>query len=80
MCTSKSGDCVRVIEHHAIRTKYGILHTDVQPGNILWDEAATDPTLIDWGRAKDVGVGHVRSLIPSSFSALFVILEYDCAD
>ncbi|KAF4565708.1 hypothetical protein EYR36_002286 [Pleurotus pulmonarius] len=38
--------------------KYGILHTDVQPGNILWDEAANDPTLIDWGRAKDVGVGH----------------------
>ncbi|KAF4587993.1 hypothetical protein EYR38_009954 [Pleurotus pulmonarius] len=38
--------------------KYGILHTDVQPGNILWDEAATDPTLIDWGRAEDVGIGH----------------------
>ncbi|KAF9497159.1 hypothetical protein BDN71DRAFT_641438 [Pleurotus eryngii] len=35
--------------------KYGILHTDIQPGNILWDKAANDPTLIDWGRAKEVG-------------------------
>ncbi|KAG5219403.1 hypothetical protein IMY05_C4922000300 [Salix suchowensis] len=34
--------------------RFGILHTDVQPGNILWDMAATDPTLIDWGRAKDL--------------------------
>ncbi|KAF4569661.1 hypothetical protein EYR40_008637 [Pleurotus pulmonarius] len=34
---------------------YGILHTDIQPGNILWDKAANDPTLIDWGRAKEVG-------------------------
>ncbi|KAF4587996.1 Aminoglycoside phosphotransferase domain-containing protein [Pleurotus pulmonarius] len=37
--------------------RFGILHKDVQPGNILWDMAATDPTLIDWGRAEDVGVG-----------------------
>ncbi|KDQ22568.1 hypothetical protein PLEOSDRAFT_163463 [Pleurotus ostreatus PC15] len=37
--------------------QFGILHTDVHPGNVLWDMAATDPTLIDWGRAKDVGKG-----------------------
>lgn len=41
------------------RDRYGILHTDIQPGNILWDSAATRPTLIDWGRAMDVGVGQV---------------------
>ncbi|KAF4593841.1 hypothetical protein EYR40_008635 [Pleurotus pulmonarius] len=33
--------------------KYKVLHTDIQPGNLLWDKAATSPTLIDWGRAKD---------------------------
>ncbi|KAJ8695283.1 hypothetical protein PTI98_007889 [Pleurotus ostreatus] len=32
---------------------YKVLHTDIQPGNLLWDMAATSPTLIDWGRAKD---------------------------
>ncbi|KAJ8515201.1 hypothetical protein ONZ45_g7345 [Pleurotus djamor] len=34
--------------------KYKVLHTDVQPGNVLWDAAGTDPTLIDWGRAEEV--------------------------
>ncbi|KAG9224076.1 hypothetical protein CCMSSC00406_0010010 [Pleurotus cornucopiae] len=34
--------------------KYKVLHTDIQPGNLLWDMPATSPTLIDWGRAKDV--------------------------
>ncbi|KAJ8688867.1 hypothetical protein PTI98_012945 [Pleurotus ostreatus] len=44
-------------EVRAYVDQFGILHTDVQPGNVLWDMAATDPTLIDWGRAKDVGKG-----------------------
>ncbi|KAF4592949.1 hypothetical protein EYR38_008655 [Pleurotus pulmonarius] len=34
--------------------KFGVLHGDVQPGNVLWDRAAKDPTLIDWGRAEEV--------------------------
>ncbi|KAJ8462977.1 hypothetical protein ONZ45_g17739 [Pleurotus djamor] len=34
--------------------KFGVLHTDIHPGNILWDKDATDPTLIDWGRADEV--------------------------
>ncbi|KAJ8507797.1 hypothetical protein ONZ45_g9866 [Pleurotus djamor] len=34
--------------------KFQVLHTDIQPGNILWDAAGTDPTLIDWGRAEEV--------------------------
>ncbi|KAJ8515193.1 hypothetical protein ONZ45_g7332 [Pleurotus djamor] len=34
--------------------KFQVLHTDVQPGNILWDAAGADPTLIDWGRAEEV--------------------------
>ncbi|KAL4259079.1 Protein kinase domain-containing protein [Pleurotus pulmonarius] len=33
--------------------KFGILHTDIQPNNILWDQAGNDPTLIDWGQAKE---------------------------
>ncbi|KAJ8469058.1 hypothetical protein ONZ45_g17022 [Pleurotus djamor] len=34
--------------------KFQVLHTDVQPGNVLWDAAGADPTLIDWGRAEEV--------------------------
>ncbi|KAJ8515202.1 hypothetical protein ONZ45_g7346 [Pleurotus djamor] len=34
--------------------KFQVLHTDIQPGNVLWDNAGTDPTLIDWGRAEEV--------------------------
>ncbi|KAJ8703339.1 hypothetical protein PTI98_001968 [Pleurotus ostreatus] len=33
---------------------FQVLHTDLQPGNILWDMQATAPTLIDWGSAKEV--------------------------
>lgn len=50
------------------RDNYGILHTDVQPGNILWDSAANSPTLIDWGRARDVGVNNVRFLGLTTFA------------
>ncbi|KAJ8515206.1 hypothetical protein ONZ45_g7342 [Pleurotus djamor] len=31
-----------------------VLHTDIQPSNILWDDKANHPTLIDWGRAQEV--------------------------
>ncbi|KAF4565637.1 hypothetical protein EYR36_002215 [Pleurotus pulmonarius] len=48
---------------------YGILHTDVQPGNILWDSAANSPTLIDWGRARDVGVGQWSAELEASVTA-----------
>ncbi|KAF7416129.1 hypothetical protein PC9H_002389 [Pleurotus ostreatus] len=48
---------------------YGILHTDVQPGNILWDSAANSPTLIDWGRAKDVGVNNWSAELEASVMA-----------
>ncbi|KAF4584578.1 hypothetical protein EYR40_004577 [Pleurotus pulmonarius] len=32
---------------------FQVLHSDLQPGNILWDMQATAPTLIDWGLAKE---------------------------
>ncbi|KAF7430914.1 hypothetical protein PC9H_006629 [Pleurotus ostreatus] len=34
--------------------KFQVLHLDLQPGNILWDKEAKYPSLIDWGRAKEV--------------------------
>lgn len=83
------GDLSRVC---AIRTKFGILHTDIQPGNILWDEDATKPTLIDWGRAREEKDKHVRhpssssrpvpSIVrrspPSCYIVFFMLLEYPC--
>ncbi|KAG9223484.1 hypothetical protein PLEOSDRAFT_1111200 [Pleurotus ostreatus PC15] len=32
---------------------FQVLHSDLHPGNVLWDNQATSPTLIDWGTAKD---------------------------
>ncbi|KAJ8519836.1 hypothetical protein ONZ45_g3274 [Pleurotus djamor] len=43
-----------VAEAKAYVVKFGVLHTDIHPGNVLWDEAASEPTLIDWGRAEKV--------------------------
>ncbi|KAF9495478.1 hypothetical protein BDN71DRAFT_864797 [Pleurotus eryngii] len=55
-----------VQEVKAYVDRYGILHTDIQPGNILWDSTATRPTLIDWGRARDVGVGQWSAQLEAS--------------
>ncbi|KAG5219537.1 hypothetical protein IMY05_C4845000500 [Salix suchowensis] len=43
--------------------KFRVLHLDLQPGNILWDEKAQHPSLIDWGRAEEAAhcLGSYRS-------------------
>ncbi|KAJ8502810.1 hypothetical protein ONZ45_g11413 [Pleurotus djamor] len=34
--------------------QFGVRHADLHSGNILWDQNASQPTLIDWGRAQAV--------------------------
>ncbi|KAF9497156.1 hypothetical protein BDN71DRAFT_1505138 [Pleurotus eryngii] len=42
-----------IVEEAKVYVKnFNTLHTDIQPGNILWDSAGNNPTLIDWGQAK----------------------------
>ncbi|KAJ8502504.1 hypothetical protein ONZ45_g11690 [Pleurotus djamor] len=49
---SKLALAVRQVRYYV--ETYGVRHMDLHSGNILWDKAATEPTLIDWGFAKEV--------------------------
>ncbi|KAJ8502807.1 hypothetical protein ONZ45_g11420 [Pleurotus djamor] len=49
---SKLALAVRQVRYYV--ETYGVRHMDLHSGNILWDAAATEPSLIDWGLAREV--------------------------